>query len=137
MPDISAPRSLPKGLRPGIWSIAGWATRVAAGRERSRMSATVTATCPQIAQRYKLDFSKLVVVGHSAGGQLALCLAAHEASVKSVVSLAGVVDLQQAWELHLSNNAVVDFLGGEPAHVPEHYREADPMQLKIPRARNG
>jgi pimeloyl-ACP methyl ester carboxylesterase len=26
---------------------------------------------------------------------------------------------------------VVDFLGGEPSHVPEHYREADPMQLKI------
>jgi len=25
----------------------------------------------------------------------------------------------------------VDFLGGEPAQVPEHYREADPMQLKI------
>jgi len=85
----------------------------------------------QIAQRYKLDSSKLVVAGHSAGGQLALCLAAHEASVKNVISLAGVVDLQQAWELHLGNNAVVDFLGGEPAQVPEHYREADPMQLKI------
>ena len=88
----------------------------------------------QIAERYKLDSSKTVVMGHSAGGQLALCLAAHEASVTNVVSLAGVVDLQQAWELHLSNNAVVDFLGGEPAHVPEHYREADPMQLKISQA---
>ena len=88
----------------------------------------------QIAERYKLDSSKTVVMGHSAGGQLALCLAAHEASVKNVVSLAGVVDLQQAWELHLSNNAVVDFLGGEPDHVSEHYREADPMQLKISQA---
>jgi len=44
------------------------------------------------------------------------------------------VDLQQAWELHLSDNAVVDFLGGEPRSVPEHYREADPMQLKISQA---
>ena len=32
----------------------------------------------QIAQRYKLDQSRLVVMGHSAGGQLALCLAGHE-----------------------------------------------------------
>ena len=88
----------------------------------------------QIAKRYNLDASKLVVVGHSAGGQLALCLAGHEPSVKRVISLAGVVDLQQAWELHLSDNAVVGFLGGDPTHVPEHYREADPMQLKISQA---
>ena len=78
-----------------------------------------------------LDSTKSLVMGHSAGGQLALCLAAHEPSVRNVVSLAGVVDLQQAWELHLSNNAVVDFLGGTPKEVPEHYREADPMQLSV------
>jgi acetyl esterase/lipase len=89
---------------------------------------------PQIAQRYNLDSAKTLVMGHSAGGQLALCLAAHEPSLKNVVSLAGVVDLQQAWELHLSNNAVVEFLGGSPKDVPEHYHEADPMQLKISQA---
>ena len=88
----------------------------------------------QIAKRYNLDPAKWAAVGHSAGGQLALCLAGHEPSVKRVVSLAGVVDLQQAWELHLSDNAVVGFLGGEPAAVPEHYHEADPMQLKISQA---
>ncbi len=88
----------------------------------------------QIARRYNLDSSKVVVIGHSAGAQLALCLADHEPSLKRVISLAGVVDLQQAWELHLSDNAVVDFLGGEPRSVAEHYREADPMQLKISQA---
>jgi acetyl esterase/lipase len=88
----------------------------------------------QIAQRYNLNSSKVAVAGHSAGGHLALCLAGHEASVTRVVSLAGVVDLQQAWDLHLSNNAVVEFLGGEPRTVPDHYREADPMQLKIAQA---
>jgi acetyl esterase/lipase len=88
----------------------------------------------QIAPRYKLDLARMVVMGHSAGGQLALCLAAHDPSIKRVVSLAGVVDLRQAWELHLSENAVVEFLGGEPARVPDHYREADPMELKIPSA---
>jgi len=89
---------------------------------------------PQIAKRYNLDTTKIVVMGHSAGGQLALCLAAHEPAVKRAVSLAGVVDLQQAFELHLSNDAVVEFLGGKPKDVPEHYHEADPTQLKIPQA---
>ena len=85
----------------------------------------------QIANRHNLDTGRMVVVGHSAGGQLALCLAGHQPSVKRVVSLAGVVDLQRAWELHLSNNAVVEFLGGNPSDVPEHYHEADPIRLKI------
>lgn len=86
---------------------------------------------PQLAKRYSVDVNKVVVMGHSAGGQLALCLAAHESSVKRVVSLAGVVDLQKAYELHLSNDAVVAFMGGKPSEVPEHYAEADPMKLSI------
>jgi acetyl esterase/lipase len=85
----------------------------------------------QIAGKYKLNAQKVLVMGHSAGGQLALCLAGHEASLQQVVSLAGVVDLQQAYELHLSNDAVVDFVGGTPKAVPDHYREADPIELKI------
>ena len=85
--------------------------------------------------RFHLNPDKLVVMGHSAGGQLALCLAAHETSVSRAISLAGVVDLKKAYALHLSNNAVVDFLGGKPDAVPEHYREADPMELSIPHAR--
>jgi acetyl esterase/lipase len=89
---------------------------------------------PELAKRYSLDATRIAVMGHSAGGQLALCLAAHEPSLKKVVSLAGVVDLEQAWELHLSDNAVVEFLGGKPSEVPEHYREADPMQLAIDHA---
>lgn len=89
---------------------------------------------PQIAKRYNLDTNRVIVMGHSAGGQLALCLAAHELWVKHAVSLAGVLDLTRAWELHLSNNAVVEFLGGKPDEVPDHYREADPMQLEIPKA---
>jgi acetyl esterase/lipase len=90
---------------------------------------------PQIAAPYKLDVRRVVIMGHSAGGQLALCLAAHEPSAERVVSLAGVIDLVRAFELHLSSNAVVEFLGGKPAEVADHYREADPMQLSIGKAR--
>ncbi len=84
----------------------------------------------QNAHQYGFDARRVVAIGHSAGGQLGLCLAAREA-VKAVVSLAGVVDLQQAYALHLSNDAVVEFLGGTPAEVADHYREADPVKLAI------
>ncbi len=86
----------------------------------------------QQAARFRVDAGRLAVMGHSAGGQLALCLAAHEASVGRLISLAGVLDLKKAYTLHLSNDAVVEFLGGKPEAVPEHYREADPMGLAIP-----
>ena len=79
--------------------------------------------------------SPVLVLGHSAGGQLALCLAVHEKSVGNCMSLAGVLDLRRAFELHLSNDAVVEYLGGAPDQVPEHYREASPMELPIPYAR--
>ncbi len=89
----------------------------------------------QNAKKHNLDDSRVAVMGHSAGGQLALCLAAHEPRIKNVISLAGVVDLLRAYELHLSHDAVVEFLRGTPTQVPEHYREADPMQLSIRQAR--
>jgi acetyl esterase/lipase len=82
-----------------------------------------------------LDLSRLVVMGHSAGGQLAFCLAAHEISVRHAISLAGLVDLKKAFALRLSHGAVEEFLGGKPDAVPEHYREADPTELSIPQAR--
>ena len=89
----------------------------------------------QNARLHQLDAQKFVVMGHSAGGQLALALAAHEPAVTRVISLAGVVDLRRAYQLHLSNDAVVGLLRGTPDEVPDHYREADPMQLSLPHAR--
>jgi acetyl esterase/lipase len=89
----------------------------------------------QMAPKRNLDPRRIVAMGHSAGAQLALCLAAHEPGLTRVVSLAGVVDLQRAYQLHLSNDAVVEFLRGTPIEVPDHYHEADPMRLSIPQAR--
>lgn len=88
----------------------------------------------QKSKTFQLDVDRLVVMGHSAGSQLALCLAAHEPSLQGVISLAGVVDLRKAFTLHLSNDAVVEFMGGAPDKVPEHFAEADPMEEKLPQA---
>ncbi len=93
---------------------------------------------PRIAKPHALDLSRALLTGHSAGAQLAFALAHRLQSNKSAqpplraaVSLAGLLDLQRAFDLHLSNNAVVEFLGGTPAQVPEHYAEADPIRLSI------
>jgi acetyl esterase/lipase len=76
-------------------------------------------------------------LGHSAGGHLALRLAADpDSTLKGVVALAPVADLQLAYELHLSNDAVVEFLGSTPAEKPEAYADADAARhaSNIPRA---
>ena len=86
-------------------------------------------------ERHNFDATKVLVVGHSAGGQLALCLAACESGVRRVIALAGVLDLRRAYELHLSDDAVVEFLDGAPGAVAARYGEADPMQLSIIGAR--
>ncbi|HKF21725.1 MAG TPA: alpha/beta fold hydrolase [Candidatus Angelobacter sp.] len=85
-------------------------------------------------QHTRLDRKRLCVAGHSSGGQLALCLAAHSPSVTRVLSLAGVLDLRRGWEMHLSNDAVAEFLGGPPSQAREHYREASPAEQLIPQA---
>ena len=85
----------------------------------------------QLAGKYRVDPKRIIVLGHSAGGQLALALAAHHNSMRAAVALAGVVNLRRAWELHLSNDAVAEFLGGPPERVAEHYHEASPAELDI------
>ena len=65
-----------------------------------------------------------IVVGHSAGGHLALRLAGEPGALQAVVALAPVADLRLAYELNLSNGAVVEFLGGTPESTPDRYDEA-------------
>lgn len=77
-----------------------------------------------------------VLLGHSAGGQLALWAAAHrERAADRVVAVAPLADLARAHELRLSDGAVAAFLGGAGGGaqpVPELLAEADPMRL-LPR----
>ena len=55
----------------------------------------------------------------------------HLLNLLAAISLAGVIDLRRAYELHLSNDAVVELLDGTPEQVPERYRDSDPARLKI------
>ena len=89
----------------------------------------------QYAGEHNIDHKRTLVMGHSAGGQLALCLAHRAADLLGGISLAGVLDLQKAYDLHLSNDAVVGFLGGTPKQIPDHYHEASPMDIAIPKVR--
>src|SRR5437667_5575746 len=59
-----------------------------------------------IAGQFDLDLNRIISVGHSAGGHLAFWLASRKNILKAAISLAGVVDLRRAWELHLSNTVV-------------------------------
>jgi acetyl esterase/lipase len=84
-----------------------------------------------MAKKYRLDLSRTIVIGHSAGGQLALALAAQQLSIRGVVALAPVSDLRRAYDLHLSDDAVVEFVGGTPSEVPQRFAEASPFDLPV------
>lgn len=65
----------------------------------------------------------VTLLGHSAGGQLAL-YAASKVAVRRVVAMAAPCDLVRG-----HGPAVHAFLGGTPEEVPERYREASPLEL--------
>ncbi len=90
----------------------------------------------RLAQRFPLDLQRVVLCGHSAGGHLALWTAAQVSrgrvavpGLRGVVALAPVSDLHDAWERHLSQDAVVELLGGSPVEVADRYDAASPAQL--------
>jgi len=68
------------------------------------------------------------VVGHSAGGHLALWLANQPDLVTGgrVVALAPVGDLRAAAAQGLGDGATLELLGGTPQQVPQRYDAADP-----------
>jgi acetyl esterase/lipase len=81
-----------------------------------------------IAPQFNLDLDRVIAMGHSAGGHLALWLGTRKKWLRGVISLAGVADLRRAFELKLSSTVVADFLGGTPDGVPDRYRFASPIE---------
>ncbi|BEP14375.1 alpha/beta fold hydrolase [Acidothermaceae bacterium B102] len=88
-----------------------------------------------------LDLSKVVVVGHSAGGHIAGWLAGrHKLAAGAVgaspavrpigyVSQAGVLDLVAAEQQGLGGGAVDGLMGGSPKKYPERYAVGSPYAL--------
>lgn len=93
-----------------------------------------------LARRYPLDLRRVIVVGHSAGGQLALWLAArrrlpkdsplyapHPLTLRGVVPLAGITDLRRYRPR--CGDAVTKLLGGSPEDVALRYQQTSPVEL--------
>ena len=71
-----------------------------------------------------------IVVGHSAGGHLALWVAAEITDLTAAIGLAPVATLHQS----LSNHAARELMGGDPVAFPERYAYADPARpTPVPR----
>jgi acetyl esterase/lipase len=72
-----------------------------------------------------LDRARVLVIGHSAGGHLALWLAG-TGRVTAAVSLAGVSELAEAARREIGERAALEFMGGGPDELPSAYAAADP-----------
>jgi acetyl esterase/lipase len=98
-----------------------------------------------LAGPHALDLGRVVLVGHSAGGNLAMWAAARSRvpmgsalyktdplPVSGVLDLAGPVDLTaniQGYEGLCRDTVITTLLGGTPATVPERYAQASPIKL--------
>jgi acetyl esterase/lipase len=98
-----------------------------------------------LAEAYRLDLNRVVIVGHSAGGHLAMWAASRSRipsssalyvnnplKVQGVVDLAGPVDLSaniDGYESLCKDTVITSLLGGTPATVPERYAQASPRSL--------
>ena len=84
-----------------------------------------------------LDLARVELLGHSAGGQLALWAAgrpqlpAGAPGAAPLVTAARVLALAAVCDLQRAGRPARELLGGSPAQVPERWRQADPM-LRIP-----
>lgn len=87
----------------------------------------------------RLDLSRVVALGHSAGGHLAGWLASRplqptgapgadpQVALSGAVLQAGVVDLEGGYTADLGGGAVAAFMGGSPTELPEAYAQASPI----------
>jgi acetyl esterase/lipase len=82
-----------------------------------------------LGRELSLDLGTALVLGHSAGGHLAVWSAGRSqlaVRLSAVVSVAGILDLDRAARTRVGDGAAIEFVG-HPDDVPDRYREADPM----------
>ncbi len=89
------------------------------------------------ASKFGADSTRIVLIGRSAGGQLALesGYTKKDPSIRGVVAIYGPSDQQWGWD-HPTNQRVYtsfvtlrDFLNGDPAKAPDAYRESSPINF--------
>ena len=80
----------------------------------------------ELLERFPLESDRIVLAGHSAGGQLVLWAA--KGAQRPVVALAAVSDLRESAERVGPGGAVARFLGGMPTDVPDRYASASPRE---------
>jgi acetyl esterase/lipase len=85
----------------------------------------------------RIDPNQIVLLGRSAGGEIALTAAysTKDAGIRGVISLYGPTDMYWDWD-HPGNPEVIDtpgnirdYLGGTPAEVSSAYNAASPIRL--------
>ncbi|MFN0072674.1 MAG: alpha/beta hydrolase family protein, partial [Chloroflexota bacterium] len=104
--------------------------------------AAATDQLHALAPDYALDLNRVVTLGHSAGGPLALWLAGrHRLPVASAlyrvdplrpigaISSAGVNDLRAAFERNMGEGVLNQLLGGGPDAFPDRYASVSPPDL--------
>lgn len=125
--DRTHTRLMCAALRSAGWPVAAIEYRRVTGRPDATLDDIRDAAARVPGQ---LPGAGIVVLGHSAGGHLALWLASTCAPTDLVgtLALAPVADLKAAHSAGLSNGAVAEFLGGPPACRPD----LDPTLLGQP-----
>lgn len=139
-----------------VWSLeyrrigagGGWPATfadVAAGMDALtalKHAALSAPSAPSAPSADALDLTRVIAAGHSAGGHLALWLAARPRlprssalwspdplPVRGVLALAALADLATAASRSLCGTAVPELLGALPAERPELYAAASPAAL--------
>lgn len=96
----------------------------------------------RVAADHHLDLNRVVAVGHSAGGHLALWLAARHnltpdsplyianpLPMKGVIALAPAADLEETFRNQTCHGVSQQLVGGTPEEFPRRYREGSAAAL--------
>ena len=128
--DRTHMQPLAAALAAAGWSVANIEYRRVPGDPDATLG-DVTAACRALRSAAVPHDGRVIAVGFSAGGHLALWLAAisKDSSLCAAVGMAPVADLARAQELGLGDGAVAAFLGAHSARRAT----LDPCRLPAPR----